>query len=337
MKRVLMAILAGVLVMSPAMAQSTPPQPVEPTPLTIGETVEATGEDNIPTYSFSASAQDVIVFNLISDAFDPFLEVQDADGDVLASDDDSGDGFYARVLFVAPEAGEYIVAVKASFGNNADGAYTLLSDNDLIQLAIGEPVVLDVPNEGSVQALFIGEAGETVTLSATAEDDGVDTRLELTDATGAFVDSNDDFNGLNPSLYRIVLPTTGLYIATVSPLGSDDGGPVSVLLIEDELPLVTAEGVTVTLDDEKTREVLGLEVVGGATYVITIVTNETASGSLDLRLVGESFAYNYLSFSGAEGASITYKPSADGIVRLDLRNSSFSNQIDFTLSATVQE
>jgi hypothetical protein len=337
MKRVLMAILAGALVMSPAMAQRTPPQPVEPTPLTIGETVEASADDNIPTYTFSASAQDVIVFDLISDDFDPFLEVQSADGDVLASDDDSGDGFYARVLFVAPEAGEYTVAVKASFGNNADGSYTLLSNSDLTQLSIGEPVVLEVPMEGGVQAFFIGEAGETVTLSATSEDDSVDTRLELADSTGAFVDSNDDFNGLNPSLYRIILPTTGLYIATVTPLGSDDGGPVSVLLVEDELPLVTADGVTVTLDDEKTREVFGLEVVSGTTYVITITTNETSSGSLDLRLANDPFAYNYLSFSGAEGASIIYTAGADGVVRLDLRNSTFSNEIDFTLSATVRE
>jgi hypothetical protein len=337
MKRVLMAILAGALVMSPAMAQSTPPQPVESTPLTIGETVEATAEDNFPTYSFSAEAEDVIAFDLISDNFDPFLEIQDADGDVLASDDDSGDGFYARVLFVAPEAGEYVLVVKASFGNNADGGYTLLSNGDLNQLVFGEPTVVEVPQEGSVQVLFVGEEGQTVTIAATAEEDGVDTRLELADVTGNNIDSNDDFSGLNPSLYRVILPLSGLYVVSVSPVGSDDAGSVSVVLTEDELPLLSAEAITITLDDDQNREIVGFEAVSGTTYLLTVTASETASASLDLRSLNDPFAYTYLSFNGFEGASAIYKAGADGIVRVDLRNNTFSNQIDFTLSVTVQE
>ncbi len=56
--------------------------------------------------------------------FDTWLRIEDAQGNELKSDDDSGEGLDARIVFTAPNAGVYRIVVS-SFSAGATGNYVL--------------------------------------------------------------------------------------------------------------------------------------------------------------------------------------------------------------------
>jgi CHAT domain-containing protein/tetratricopeptide (TPR) repeat protein len=62
-------------------------------------------------------------------ALDPFLRLLDASGKMLASDDDSGGGLNARILFPAPATGTYQI-VATSFNGAGVGPFTLTVKRD---------------------------------------------------------------------------------------------------------------------------------------------------------------------------------------------------------------
>jgi hypothetical protein len=64
------------------------------------------------------------LIDLKSSEFDAFLRVEDADGKVLAEDDDSGGSQNARLLFRAPASGTYRI-VATSFEPDQTGKFTL--------------------------------------------------------------------------------------------------------------------------------------------------------------------------------------------------------------------
>lgn len=88
------------------------------------------GDTQIAQYSFEASAGDVVTIDLTSADFDPFVRLLDANGNVIAEDDDSGGSSQARISeFVIPADGEYTIEVDAFRGFNGTdrvfGDYTV--------------------------------------------------------------------------------------------------------------------------------------------------------------------------------------------------------------------
>lgn len=305
-------------------------------PLEIGATVEGELDESMGTYTFSATAQQVLVFTLSSEDFDPFLQIESASGDVLASDDDGGGSLNARIVFVAPEAGEYNLVAR-SYGGDASGAFVLTSSDDVIQLSFGEAITVDLPEGGSIQTFFIGEEGDVINLSATAEEDGIDTNLTLNGPDGSRVDYSEDYNGLNPVLSRIILPATGMYGVSLAPYGSDDFGSVVLLLEKTELPLLSAEGTTLKFTGDLYRDVVGLDVTEGTLYEIKFAFAEESSGSLEINSTDGFGSYTYFSFSGVEGASFLYRAKATGVVRVKISNSSFSDKSEYIVTAVPVE
>lgn len=327
-----MMMLLAVLVL-PTAAQRRPTATPTETVIDIGEPVEGRLEDAIHTYTFNARAQQVIVFDLKSDDFDPYLQIEAADGDVLASDDDSGDGLYSRVVFVAPEAGVYAATVRA-FAGNATGSYLLLSSEDVSQLMFDEPVVVTVKANSTSTIFFVGEAGQYVTITGEALVDDLDTALRLTAADGSDVAYNDDFTGLDPSLYRVELPITGLYTLSVTALGSG-AGDVRIVLMRDELPIIGADGITMRLGREAAiRDVVGVEVERGKSYLITVMADEIASANLDLYAPRETYAASSLYFTDSQEVSMVYRATATGVMRLELRDSSYSGMVSYTVTVS---
>lgn len=306
--------------------------------LTIGETVEGSLDENMATYTFSASAQQVFVFTLNSEEFDPYLQIESTDGDVLGSDDDSAGMLNARLVFVAPEAGDFNLVVR-SYSGEASGAYVLTSTDDVLQLAFGEAVTVELTEEGQIQAFFIGEEGDVINLSATAEDDEVDTNLTLSGPDGGRVDYSEDYNGLNPVLSRIILPATGMYGVTLAPYGSDDSGAVELLLEKTEMPLLTADGLTLKFTSDAYREVVGLEITEGTLYEITIASGDeqSLSGSFEISSSDGFSEYTYFSFTGVEGSSFLYRGKSDGLLRVKVNNSSFTDSASYIITAVPAE
>lgn len=88
------------------------------------------GDTQIAQYSFEASAGDVVTIDLTSADFDPFVRLLDANGNVIAEDDDGGGSSQARITeFVIPADGEYTIEVDAFRGFNGTdrvfGDYTV--------------------------------------------------------------------------------------------------------------------------------------------------------------------------------------------------------------------
>lgn len=325
MKRFALALVLVLAMVVPAFAQES---------LEIGTAKEGTLKDNVASYTFSASAQQVIVFNLKSDDFDPFLQVESADGDALVTDDDSGDGLYSRAIFVAPEAGEYNVVVR-SYSGNATGAYVLNSTADVAQLAFEESVVVSLPEAASIQAFFIAEAGDVINLTATAADENVDTNLTLDSADGSRVDFSEDFNGINPALSRIVLPSTGMYIVTLAPYSTDDVGDVTLLLEKTTLPMLSADETVLTFTDDASREVVGFNTESGVLYSIVFKFDKETSGSVEFNgAVDQYSSYSYFSFSSVEGAAFLFRGKDTGLVRVKVTNNGYDVPVGYTVTVT---
>lgn len=305
-------------------------------PLEIGTTVEGTLDDSMGVYTFSARAQEVFLFTLNSDDFDPFLQVESADGDVLVSDDDGGEGYNARAIFLAPEAGEYSVVVRGFIGN-ATGSYVLTSTNDAPQLSLGEPLDVELAENGLVLAYFIAESGVAVTIRATAGD-GVDTNLTLTGPDGTQVAFNEDYDGINPVIDSAILQQTGLYAVTLAPYSDDDFGTVTLLVEKTELTFIQENAVVVTFEDDGIwRKVLALDVEEGVQYEVILDFDSEASGSIDLKPLDPSSFSSYFSFSNTEGVRFLYRPTITGTVRVELTNNSFTFPVTYTIGVARTE
>lgn len=108
--------------------EPTEPDVTETPPLAAGEIAygatisgELDEQTQLAEYQFTGSAGDVITIDLMSDNFDPFVSLLNADGDLIAADDDSGGDLQARIAaFTLPETATYTIVVDAFRGFAGD-------------------------------------------------------------------------------------------------------------------------------------------------------------------------------------------------------------------------
>ncbi len=142
-------------------------------------------------YTFNASAGDTLTITLVSDDFDAYLYLLDAEGFEIAFDDDSAGNLNSRIgPFVIPVDGSYTVQVT-SFGGDETGAFTLSMERATIEeVAYGALLtgVLDDFNTTDVYTLPV-RAGDVFTLTL------------QTDNYSVFVRTTDSYNNYYPELY----------------------------------------------------------------------------------------------------------------------------------------
>lgn len=203
--------------------------PVEPTPtrlaprgevqgaLTRGEDPELAYDELYDVYVFRARAGERVQIRLNSDAFDAMLYVGRGSGrafEELASNDDGDDGLNSRILFTAPETGDYVIRA-AALSSGGEGPYVLsLSDGpepapvrpvavgDSIAAVLGDDATEDDNGNFYAAYSFRARAGQRVVFAMASED--FDTYLDLGRvAAGGFegIASDDDGgDGLNSRL-----------------------------------------------------------------------------------------------------------------------------------------
>jgi hypothetical protein len=92
----------------------------EPTLLVYGQTVSGEINSTQPSlmYSFDAEIGDVVTVTMIvtGGGIDPFLVLSDMNNNPLATDDNSGGGLNARLTFVIPAAGRYLIQATHAGG-----------------------------------------------------------------------------------------------------------------------------------------------------------------------------------------------------------------------------
>ena len=191
-------------------------------------------------------------------AADTWAELVDRNGESVAFDDDGGRGLDARMTFLAEESGVYQILAGAF----APGSYTLEVTSEAYvddvgddaehatALAAGEEFsgTLGVPSDFDWFAVTLDE-GETYAFDLRGADSGSgtlsDPYLELYDADGNYVASNDDGETLDSHLV-FEATTGGAYYIVAQGLGgtgtyqlsydtSDETPPESAL--ESALPV----------------------------------------------------------------------------------------------------
>lgn len=125
MHRVFTAILVCVMVLTVSPAMASLPQQGDLTLLVYGQTVDGRLDSSQPSifYAFDAQAGDVITITMVAadNLLDPFIVLNDASRVPLATDDNSGGNVNARLTFVIPMEGRYIIQATAAGGVPPEG------------------------------------------------------------------------------------------------------------------------------------------------------------------------------------------------------------------------
>lgn len=220
-----------------ALTELPPPGPVpEPSAIALGQMLDGTLASDDPetdeggtydAYRFTAQAGQRVTFDLTSEAFDPVVRVGRMEGEVfteLGMNDDGPDmGLNSRLIFAAPDAGDYIVRVT-SLSDAGVGDYALnLSEGPApvaaTPIAIGDEVSGELEDGDGRSAdgyatdtyRFEGREGQRVRIDMTASD--FDSYLELFDDAETSLATDDDGGpeGLNARI-NFTLPKTGSYV-----------------------------------------------------------------------------------------------------------------------------
>ena len=138
------------LILNPSNYRPRPPRNVA-----LGETLTGTLEgDDEQLFRFRAERGQLWTFTMSpaeGSDLDPVLEIFAGDapaGEVLASDDDGGGGLNARVRFLVPRTGSYVV--RASGVSPSAGAYTLAAGSSQTAEAAPRLIELGRPATGTL-------------------------------------------------------------------------------------------------------------------------------------------------------------------------------------------
>ncbi|WP_046653502.1 PPC domain-containing protein [Brevundimonas diminuta] len=187
-------------------------------------------------YAFRTSAGERVKIDLESDDFDSFLRVGRIVNDAfvqMAENDDGGSSLNARLVFTAPQAGEYLIRVT-SYNGSAEGDYRLSMEQGppaptAAPVTIGEETWGRLNSDSATSDSgapadlyrFSGRAGQRVAITMKA--DGFDTYLELFDANHNSLATDDDSAGdLNARLTH-TLAEDGDYLIEARAFSSGEG------------------------------------------------------------------------------------------------------------------
>ena len=243
-------LTATVTGLTPVTFTATAQDPCElATNYAVGTTVNAslsqidcqlgTGE-YVDFYTTTLGSAQALAFNLTSSAIDTWLEMYDANGNILAVNDDNSAGTNSTIRVFAP-SGSYFFAAT-SFDANAVGNYTFSSAGFAGNENCDEHwVVPGVNITGTISAtdcdfggyftdeyFVVLDAGETLTV--TMRSTAVDAWLELYDSDGNLVDQDDDSAGGTDATLVYTSPALDAYAIDASTFGDGETGSYTLVI-----------------------------------------------------------------------------------------------------------
>lgn len=177
---------------------------------------------------------------------DTVLDVRDASGEFVASDDDSGGDAASRTeLFLT--AGTYCASMRSFDGTPLTGfvrasrieqdaltpglsqTYSDNSYSNECDVSAAAPMTLDQPvsNTWTAQNVYSLRLDEPTALTLTAENEAADPILTLYDPSGNWIAENDDFDGLNSRIDMVNPLPAGEYCIAIDLYG-DEYVPITV-------------------------------------------------------------------------------------------------------------
>jgi len=163
-------------------------------------------------WTFAGSEGDLVTIKMTAD-FDNYLELRDAEGTTLQTDDDSGGNANATInAFALPADATYTIVAR-SYDSTTIGRYSLelslteIQPPQMTALGVVIHTRLEIPTGD--QWLFEGSQGQQVTIVMAGS---FDTVLELYAPDETLLASNDDSDVSSTSVIDAVeLPVTGQY------------------------------------------------------------------------------------------------------------------------------
>ena len=272
------------------------------TPVTVGSDIEGALEYEGDVDVFRFTAEEGRLYQLdvaLGTLDDSRLELLDSDEWFLASNDDYGDTYASRIVWPAPESGDYYLAV----GGFGEGSYTLtVAYSDVVddhgndgagatRVTIGADVEGTLEYEGDVDVFrFTAEVGNLYQVDLVLGTLG-DSYLQLRDSNDWTLASRDDYGDTYES--RIVWPApasgdyylvvggfgggsytlTVAYSDVVDDHGNDADGATGVMVGSD------AEG---TLEYEDDVDVFRFRAEEGRLYQIDVALGTLGDSYLEL-------------------------------------------------------
>ncbi|MFD1647103.1 PPC domain-containing protein [Haloarchaeobius litoreus] len=183
---------------------------------------------------FDVSSDVTVDIEMSSPDGDTLLAVLDAEGAVVAANDDAGDSLDSRIsrFAVGPDSDYTILAT--SFDPTATFSYELSVTEseplpDLRSISLGETRTGGIDGNDPRESRFNGyyepvtldaPTGTTVDVSMSSANG--DTYLYVLDPSGTVVAENDDYDGLNSRINRLTLSESGDYTIIATSFSDED-------------------------------------------------------------------------------------------------------------------
>jgi hypothetical protein len=181
----------------------------------------------------------------IEESVDAYLELLDGNGTLLEEDDDGGEGYNSKLMYLLPTSGRYFIRTTSI---STPGRYELtLTRQELPTLRFGQTVTASTDEEAMWQ--FEGEAETFISLAMDGIDASVDPYLELLDGNGTLLEEDDDGgDGLNSQLMYL-LPRSSRYIVRTTSINAPGRYEITLTDIEPGT-LSDSEIITATTDTQ---------------------------------------------------------------------------------------
>lgn len=223
---ILLGILCGLLISGCGLLTSDPDRPERPRLFFQGTEVFAGSLDPedevdlrdqtfVDLYTVTAQADQLLRVALESSEFDPYLEVVDAAGQVIAFDDDSGPDVNAYLLVALPATGTYQIRAT-TFESQTSGSYGLSyslepitwRNNEIETLSPGDA---QHPEDNSSMDVYTIQASARRSLLISLNSYDFDAFLQLVDPDGQVIAFDDDQGLRSDALLAVYLERSGPY------------------------------------------------------------------------------------------------------------------------------
>ncbi|MBK9122935.1 MAG: PPC domain-containing protein [Chloroflexi bacterium] len=328
---VLIAVLMSVAGIAAAQATEEPPKEAQAERTALTEGTITAFLEGTSTFPFSAELGEVIVFSLNSDAFDPYLEILNADGDSIASDDDSGPSTNSLLVFTAPENGEYSVLVRP-FSEGATGDFSLSMVKTISAISEGAPDSVQLSDSTPVvRALTATSEAYSIALSG---DEAFDAAMALFDPDGYVVDQTESFQVQVLQLPKTMLEVDRLYYLVVVPYAGQDVS-LTLEVTPAEFLTLSAEPQPIEFLADQYEDAVLINVTEGERYLLTVSADYPVSLSASIDGY-EIDTYASLSLSGAEGGSIIFTAGGTGTTFVRINNNSYYEGDSMTVYLSIR-
>jgi hypothetical protein len=209
-------------------------------PVSFDEPLRDTLADRETSYYFDGAGGEHILIFVSSSEFDTYLELLNAQGEVIVENDDDSRTVNSMIDVVLPRTEIYFVIVSA-YSLDAGGDFELELYRQGGSLSAGGAIVPGQKAAGrllpetAAEWRFQGQADEVISASVMPRDpeDTLDLFLELLGPDGRVIASDDDQGfGLDPELVDLRLPVDGEYVLRVQEATSTIGGRYLLALAE---------------------------------------------------------------------------------------------------------